>query len=66
MGEHEQTVNSGKTGRIGKAEDMFREDNHIVRAWGSEFADMVNTLLHPVPNRNIEDFEGEMDHERKD
>ena len=48
------------------AEDMFREDNHIVRAWGSEFADMVNTLLHPVPNRNIEDFEGEIDHERKD
>lgn len=43
---------------IPPVEDIFSEENPIVRAWGSEFADMVDTLLHPLPNRNIDDFEG--------
>lgn len=36
---------------------IFREVNPIVRTWGSDFANMVNELLHPAPNRHIEDFE---------
>ena len=28
-----------------------------VRAYGSEFSQMVDIFLHPAPNRNIEDFE---------
>lgn len=35
---------------------IFRSENPIIRTWGSDFADMVNELIHPVPNRCIEDF----------
>lgn len=38
-------------------EDFQRVDNPIVQTSGSEFADLVNVIIHPVPNRNIEDFE---------
>lgn len=38
-------------------DQIFRPENPIVRTWGSDFADMVNVLLHPVPNRHIEDLE---------
>lgn len=36
---------------------LFREDNPINRTYGSSFADLINVLIHPIPNRNIEDFE---------
>lgn len=38
-------------------EDIFSENNPIIRTAGSEFADLVNSILHPVPNRNIEELE---------
>lgn len=38
-------------------ENIMRGDNPAVLAYGSEFADMVNLIMHPVPNRNIEELE---------
>lgn len=38
-------------------EDILREDNPIVRTSGSEFAELLNAVINPVPNRNIEDYE---------
>ena len=32
-------------------------DDKIKRTYGSEFADLVNTIIHPVSDRNFEDFE---------
>ena len=38
-------------------EDILREDNPIIRTSGSEFAELLNAVIKPVPNRNIEDYE---------
>ena len=45
-------------------DDLFRDENPIMQTFGSEFAELVNTILHPCPNRNIEDFEGEPETKR--
>ena len=33
--------------------------NGVSLAYGSDFANLINAVLHPVPNRNIEDLERE-------
>lgn len=38
-------------------EHMFRNDNPIIKTYGSEFAELLNAIIQPVPNRNIEDYE---------
>lgn len=38
-------------------EHICAEDNPIVHTYGSEFADLLNAIIHPVPNRYIEDYE---------
>lgn len=38
-------------------EYIFKEDNIIVRTYGSSFANLVNAIMHPEPNRKIEDYE---------
>ena len=37
--------------------EHFKGDNPIVETSGSEFADMLNVVLHPIQNRDIADFE---------
>ena len=36
---------------------LFREDNPVIKTSGSDFAGLVDTLIHPVPNREFSDFE---------
>lgn len=43
---------------------LFRDENPIVKTFGSEFADLVNALIHPLPNREFSDFE-EMENKEK-
>ena len=38
-------------------EHLVSESNPIIRTFGSEFADMINAIIHPVSNRNIENYE---------
>ena len=38
-------------------EHITRSDNPIIQASGSEFADLVDAIIHPLPNRNIDDLE---------
>ena len=38
-------------------DELFREENPIIKTWGSEFAEMLNIIINPVQNRKIEDFE---------
>lgn len=38
-------------------EHIFRLENPIIKTWGSDFADLVNDTIHPLPNRDIEDYE---------
>lgn len=40
-------------------EHLFRDDNPIIKTHGSEFAELVNVVLHPLPNRDISNFEGD-------
>lgn len=36
----------------------FPDDlKNAIKAYGCDFAELVNVILHPVPNRNIEDLE---------
>ena len=37
--------------------EHFKGDNPIMETSGSEFADMINVVLHPMPDREIADFE---------
>ncbi len=37
--------------------EHFYGNNCIMETYGSEFADLLNTVLHPLPNRDIADFE---------
>lgn len=46
-------------------EDMFCTENPIVSTYGSEFADLIDIIMHPVENRNIEDFEEEVKKDEK-
>ncbi len=38
-------------------DDITSNTNPIIRTYGSDFAEMVNVVIHPKPNRFIEDFE---------
>ena len=38
-------------------EELFKEDNPVVKTYGSEFAELLNVIINSVPNRNIEDYE---------
>ncbi len=38
-------------------EHLFCEDNPIINTSGSDFAELVNALIHPLPNREFSDFE---------
>lgn len=40
-------------------DDIFSVNNPIVRTYGSCFADLINSIIHPLENRNIGDFENE-------
>lgn len=46
-------------------EHLFGEENPIIKTSGSEFADLVNAMIHPLPNREFSDFEV-IDKEKKD
>ena len=37
---------------------LLREDNPIIKTSGSDFAELVNAMIHPVDSRNIDAFEG--------
>lgn len=37
--------------------EHFEGNNRIVETSGSEFADMLNVVLHPMADRDISDFE---------
>ena len=39
------------------AEMLFNTENPIIKTSGNKFADLVNVIINPVPNRNIEDYE---------
>lgn len=47
-------------------EHLFREDNPIIKTFGSEFADLINALIHPLPNREFSDFEEDETKEEQD
>ena len=37
--------------------ELARKENPVVKICGSEFAEMLNAIIKPVPNRNFDDFE---------
>ncbi len=45
---------------------LFREDNPIIKTSGSDFAELVNAMIHPKDNRSIEAFEGVDSKEKQD
>lgn len=45
-------------------EDLLSIDNPIIETSGSQFADLINAILHPLSNRNIDELE--LPEERKD
>ncbi len=36
---------------------MALEDNTIISASGGDIAGLINAIIHPLPNRRIEDYE---------
>ena len=43
--------------------ELFNDENPIIMTYGSSFADLVDALIHPVPNRDIEELERDADEE---
>lgn len=39
------------------ADLLFDKENPIIKTSGSQFAELINAIINPLPNRNIEDFE---------
>lgn len=40
-------------------EELFNLVNPVVKAYGSSFAELLDVVIHPVPNRYIEELEKE-------
>lgn len=38
-------------------EELFNLVNPVVKAYGSSFAELLDVVIHPVPNRYIEELE---------
>lgn len=38
-------------------EDLLNADNPIIETAGSDFAELINAILHPLPNRDIDELE---------